>query len=399
MRRPPADGPRVSAADLAAQLAVACPRHGIDLAGAVPLDGPAPHAAAWRDWLDRGRHGGLAYLSRTRDDRADPRRRRPWAQTMFAFAQRYTDGWPPSDAAPEPVPPSGEAAAAGPPGAWLAHVARYARGEDYHAVLLRAVEGVLRDLQAVWPELAAYPAVDTGPYLERDWAAAAGLGFVGKNTCLIHERLGSGLLLAVAPANLHLADLAGAPRPLYAVAPRGVPPRQETSRCGHCTRCLDACPTQAFTAPFVLDAGRCLSTWTIEWQGRAPADERALQGARLFGCDVCQQVCPWNGKAVRQAARAELPPPPPAYAPSPPHADLELADLIAMSSEEFRARLRRTPLWRAHPEGLRRNALVVAANTGRIDLLEVVRRVASADRDPEVRAVAAWAAARLEERS
>ncbi|HOX24861.1 MAG TPA: tRNA epoxyqueuosine(34) reductase QueG [Candidatus Krumholzibacteria bacterium] len=371
----------IRTADLAARLAELCPRHRIDLAGAAPLDAEAPHAAAWRAWLDAGRHAGLEYLAATRHERSDPRRRNPWARSLVVFAQRYTDGWPAADPAP----------------GWLAGVARYARGRDYHDVLLADVRDVLAGLRADWPELVAHPAVDTGPYLERDWAAAAGLGFVGKNTCLIHETLGSGFFLAVAPTNLLFVDLPSPPRPLYEVSPRGRLPRVDSDRCGTCTRCLDACPTAAFAAPRVLDAGRCLSTWTIEWRGRAPAADRERQRDHLFGCDVCQQVCPWNDKALRLSP--SRPAPPADYAPLAAHGELDLGDLLALDEATFRARLRRTPLWRAHPAGLRRNALVVAANTGRVDLLDVARRLAETDPDPETRAVAAWAAARLEDRS
>ena len=237
--------------------------------------------------------------------------------------------------------------------------------------------------------------MDTGPYLERAWAVRAGLGFVGKNTCLIHESLGSGLFLAVAPTNLVITGWDQAPHPLYEVAARGSLPRADTDRCGSCTRCLDACPTDAFVAPRTLDAGRCLSTWTIEWQGRAPAAERGLQGDHLFGCDICQQVCPWNEKALRGATGR--PAPGDAYAPLAAHEEVDLDDLMGLDAEDFRARFRRTPLWRAHPEGLRRNALVVAAGTGRVDLLHEVRRIAQDDPDPDVRAVAAWAVTRLED--
>ncbi|MEZ4388187.1 MAG: DUF1730 domain-containing protein [Candidatus Krumholzibacteriia bacterium] len=368
-----------AAGDLARALARCAPDHAIDLAGAVALDGPAPHADQWRAWLDQQRHGDLAYLVRTRDERADPRLRNPEATTMLVFAQRYTDGWP-------DAPSTG----------WLDGVARYARGRDYHDVLLRAVRGLLGDLRRTWPDLQAYPAVDTGPYLERDWADAAGLGFVGRNTCLIHERLGSGLVLAVAPCNLRLAGWDTAPRPLYEVAARGRLPRPGADRCGSCTRCLDACPTGAITAPRELDAGLCLSTWTIEWQGRAPARRPGPPGGPLFGCDVCQEVCPWNGRARREAAGR--PGPAAAYGPLAEHAELDLGDLLTMDADRFRARFRRTPLWRQHPAGLRRNALVVAANAGRVDLLDVVREVAAGDPDPEVRAVAAWAVSKLEDR-
>jgi len=372
----------VAGAALADELARLCPAAAIDLAGAVPLTGSAPHAEAWRRWLDAGQHGGLDYLERTREERADPRRRNAWARSLLVFGQRYTDGWPAT--APDHADEAGH---------WTDLVSRYARGADYHDVLLAAVRQVLRGLARTWPALRAHPATDTGPYLERDWAAAAGLGFVGKNTCLIHERLGSGLFLAIAPTNLELTGLDQAAHPLYESTPRGAPPRPGTDRCGSCTRCLAACPTAAFAGPRVLDAGRCLSTWTIEWHGRAPAAEREVQGDRLFGCDVCQQVCPWNASAARTAARRT--PPPPAYATLAAHADLDLGDLLEMDAAAFRARLRRTPLWRAHPEGLRRNVLVVAANTGRRDLRPRILAVAASDPDPEVRAVAAWAAARL----
>ena len=274
-------------------------------------------------------------------------------------------------------------------------MARYAHGLDYHDILLKAVRGVLLGLRAAWPDLEAHPAVDTGPYLERAWAERAGLGFIGKNTCLIHETLGSGLFLAVAPTNLELTGLDAAPRPLFSAVPRPPAARPDLDRCGSCTRCLDACPTGAILEPRVLDAGRCLSTWTIERQGRSPADDRARQADHLFGCDICQAVCPWNGRAFR--ARTDRAAAPAAYEPLPAHAEIALPDLLSVDPDTFRARFRRTPLWRAHPEGLRRNALVVAACTGRTDCLDEIRRLAVEDPDPEVRATAAWAAARLEE--
>jgi len=367
----------MSGADLAAALTRHAPDHAIDLVGAVPLTGPAPHADAWRSWLDDGLHGDLDYLPRTREERADPRRRNPEASAMLVFAQRYTDGWPDEEV-----------------DGWLAGVARYARGRDYHDVLLKSVKGLLHDLRRLWPDLVAFPAADTAPYLERDWAEAAGLGFIGRNTNLIHEALGSGMVLAVAPCNLELTDLDSAPRPLYEIASRGPLPGPDTDRCGTCTRCLSACPTGAIIAPRRLDAGRCLSTWTIEWQGRAPAERRALQRQHLFGCDVCQQVCPWNRRAAQTAQHR--PAPADAYEPLAEHADLDLADLLVMDADTFRARFRRTPLWRQHPEGLRRNALVVAVAAGRMDLLAVVRQVAQDDTDAEVRAVAAWAVTQLE---
>jgi epoxyqueuosine reductase len=380
----------VTAADLAARLAALCPAARLDLAGAVALPVALPHAAAWQAWLARGDHAGLAYLSRDPVGRADPTLRDPWARSLLVFAQRYTDGWSPDD----PTPRTGM----GPAGPWTDSVARYARGADYHDVLRSAVDGVLDGLRAVWPSCVGHAYTDTGPFLEREYALLAGLGFTGKNTCFIHESLGSGLFLAVALTNLAISDLPApaAAAPLYAVVPRtgGLDP-QAATRCGTCTLCLDACPTGALREPFRLDANLCLSTWTIEWQGRAPAAERSRQGALLFGCDICQAVCPWNRKAARGTPAAGGPIA--SYAVREEYNGLALADLLDPDIQTFADRFRRTPLWRGHPEGLRRNALVAAAGARRRDLLPLVRAVAAGDPDPDVREVAAWAAAVLEE--
>jgi epoxyqueuosine reductase len=381
----------VTAAELAAELARLCPEHGIELAGAATLPAVLPHEARWRDWLAAGRHGDLDYLARDPAGRADPTRANPWATTLLVFGQRYTDGWSAADTDPSAT---GDPA---PDAPWTARVARYARGRDYHDVLLGALKRLLGRLRERWPELRAHPATDTGPYLEREWAWLAGLGFLGRNTCLIHERLGSGLFLGVAPTNLAVAGLPrpGEPaaEPLYGLVPRRARPvgPVPATRCGTCTRCLEACPTGALDLVHGLDAHLCLSTWTIEWRGRAPAAQRAEQGGIVFGCDICQAVCPWNRRAARRAGGPLLTD---AYAADPAHDEIDLAGLITLADEEFRSRLRRTPLWRAHPAGLRRNALVAAANAGRRDLLAAVEEACAAE-DPETAAVATWARRRL----
>ncbi|HPF69512.1 MAG TPA: DUF1730 domain-containing protein [Candidatus Krumholzibacteria bacterium] len=385
----------IDAADLAEELARHAPDLQLDLVGAAALPADLPHGARFTRWLEDDRHGGLDYLARDPDARLDPTRANPWARTLLVFGQRYTDGWPEGDAdpsatgRPEPDAP------------WTARVARYARRCDYHDVLLGAMKTLLGRLAGRWPGLVAYPATDTGPYLEREWAWLAGLGFLGRNTCLIHEALGSGLFLGAAPTNLVVAGLPApgvpATEPLYHVRGRvrHAPAEAVTSRCGSCTACLDACPTGALDLARGLDAARCLSTWTIEWRGRAPDDRRGDQGGVLFGCDICQAVCPWNRRAAARAAGDDAPPPvPDAYADDPARGELSLADLIALDADGFRARFRRTPLWRAHPEGLRRNALVVAANTGRGDLVEGIAAAAASD-DADTAAVARWALARL----
>ena len=381
---------------LAELLARLCPPAAIDLAGAVSLPCSLPHAEHWHAYLKSGRHADLEYLARDPAGRLDPTLARPWASSLLVFAQRYGDGWDPGD-------PGGRGGYR--PGApWTDGVARYARGLDYHDVLLRAIKEVIGGLAEALPGLRAQAATDTGPYLEREYAWLAGLGFLGKNSCLIHEELGSALLLGVAATNLNIAELPPAGTPareaLYAVAPRPTssaardrarrPQRNrgtatvtasatatatgaaaatvtanDTTRCGRCTACLDACPTGALIAPFTLDGNRCISTWTIEWLGRPPDEQRHLQSSWLFGCDICQAVCPWNGKAFRraQASSRDLARPPAAYAVLASHDEVTLADLTVINDEEFRRRFRRTPLWRCHPEGMRRNAAAVAAGS------------------------------------
>jgi epoxyqueuosine reductase len=242
---------------------------GFDRAGVAGLDALPPHAEALHDWLARGRHGEMAWLARDPDARADPRRRFPWARSAIVVALVY------DRAGAEPG-----AERSGPA---TARIARYAGGRDYHDVLLpplRALGDALEALAGRAVRSRAY--VDTGPVLERALAAQAGLGWIGRNTCLIDPELGSYLFLGVLLTDLEL--------------PADMP---EPDHCGSCRACLDACPTGAFPDPYVLDATRCLSYTTIELRGPIPEPLRAGQGAWAFGCDVCQEVCPWNTRARR----------------------------------------------------------------------------------------------------
>jgi epoxyqueuosine reductase len=354
------DMPSLAANNLAALLAEFCPPARIDLAGAVTLPCPLPHHGHWQKWVAEGRDGGLEYLTRDPEGRADPTRANPGARSLLVFAQRYTDGWPAGDADPAA---GGSAAREAP---WTSRVSRYARGLDYHDVLLGSIKAVLAGLKRSLPGLQAFPATDTGPYLEREYAWLAGLGFLGHNHCLIHEKMGSGLFLGVALTNLQVDGLprSGEPavEPLFTARPRRLHPPNTApwDLCGSCTRCLEACPTVALHPTRGLDANRCLSTWTIEWRGQAPAADRHLQGGLLFGCDICQSVCPWNQRAARRSAG--LPPFPAEYGVLPEHGDLKLADLAVLDDDEFRRRFRKTPIWRCHPAGLRRNAEVVLKN-------------------------------------
>ncbi len=300
-------------------------------------------------------------MQRNPEARLQPAVKNPWLRTLLVFAQGYTRGWPAGD--PDPSAGGQENG----PVTWPGRVARYARGRDYHDVFLGDIKGVLGGLREQWPALHARGRCDTGPYLEREYAWLAGLGFLGKNTCLIHEQLGSGMFLGVALTNLDVAGLRSGSvpqaEPLYSVSPRRrhTPASAFLSACGRCTRCIEACPTGALGPQGGVDAGACIATWTIERQGRVPVERESQTGGILFGCDICQAVCPWNAKA----ARSGLPPTKPAYATLPEHAEMTLVDLADIRDDAFRERFRRTPLWRCHPEGLCRNAARVL-NAGKV---------------------------------
>ncbi len=332
---------------------------GFDRAGVAPAR-PTPDSGFLEDWLARGYAGEMHYLERRADERRDPRRLFEAARSLLVVGLVYDPG-------PREVPAAG-----------LGRVARYAGGDDYHDVMLdrlRSVADALEPLAGRPVRSRAY--VDTGPVLERSHAAQAGLGWIGKNTLLIDPRLGSYLFLGVLLTDLPLA-----------------PDEPEPDHCGTCRACLDACPTDAFPEPYVLDAGRCLSYTTIELRGAVPETLRAAQGSWVFGCDVCQEVCPWNQRRARavpsdpHGLRARLAPRAPWPAPS-------LAWILALDESAWRAATRRTALRRAKHRGLLRNALVAAGNAGDASLVPLVRRYAEGA-DPLLAEHAAWALSRLE---
>ncbi len=351
---------KVSSDQLKVWLGEACVTEGIELAGAVSLPCVLPHRRQWLQWIEDGRHGGLEYLIREPENRADPNLKNPWARSLLVMAHRYVAGWPNGDLDPSS---GGEASLRSP---WIDRVSKYARGMDYHDVLLKSMRRTLQVLQNNIPHLVALASTDTGPYLEREYAWLAGLGFLGHNQCLIHEKMGSGVFLGVALTNLQISGLPPAGTPaseaLYALTPRRLhtPEIPPVHLCGSCTRCLDACPTAALDLTQGLDANRCLSTWSIEWQGGAPMESAALQGGLLFGCDICQAVCPWNQRADRN--RESLLPVNEAYNSRPEYQELDLRDLAEISDDDFRRVFRKTPIWRCHPEGMRRNARLVLKN-------------------------------------
>lgn len=290
---------------------------GADRAGITTL-GPAPTAPWFRDWLAAGHAGTMDYLHRGAEARDDTRRPYPGTVAALVIAVEY-----------------GGKAPSGP-------VARYARGDDYHDVLLDLLRGVHAWIEdALGQPVHGKAYVDTGPLLERDLARRAGLGWFGKNTMLIDPTLGSFTFLGCLLLALDL--------------PPDAPFKAD--RCGSCTRCLDACPTQAFTAPRVLDATRCISYLTIELKGEIDAALREGVGGRVYGCDVCQEVCPWNVKFARELRDGSP------FAPRDFIAGKDAVtlarDLLALDDDAFRAAFGKSPMKRAKLAGLQRNARVV----------------------------------------
>jgi epoxyqueuosine reductase len=325
------------------------PLHGI---ACVPDGGRAPRADSFNVWLDNGFHGPLEYMRYNADVRGDLRKRLSWARSMLVLGAFY-DG-----------------AERGTPGKNLAaHIARYAGGRDYHRIFevrLKKLSQALAEA-GVCGQSRYY--IDTGPVLERAWAEAAGLGWIGKNTCLIHPRLGSFFLLCEIALD---GDLE--------------PDAPGEFHCGTCRRCLDACPTQAFSAPGVLDAGKCLVTWNLEMRSATPPELWEKQGGWVAGCDICQTVCPYN-------APPRLPPPDAELARPLGWQNMTLAQCITMSAETFDQAFKGSALRRASLKGLRLGAITAAGNLRAADCRAALAQ-ARLDPDPDIRARAAWAESR-----
>jgi epoxyqueuosine reductase len=277
-------------------------------------------------------------------------------------------------------------------------IASYAWGEDYHNVLVPRLRQLAEFVESKLGEPVVSRAyVDTGPVLERELAARAGLGFVGKNTNLIDPRLGSWLFLG----ELLLAVDIGPPGAVRAVLARdvhndsshGLAQLLERGTCGRCTRCLDACPTEAFVAPYLLDARRCISYLTIELKGPIPRHLRPLMGNRIFGCDICQEVCPWNRRFAQPTAE-------PAFQPRQGSIAPPLLELIGLdkacrgTAHDFGQRFRNSPVERAKRRGLLRNAAVALGNWGDPTAVPALAR-ALHDPEPLIRGHAAWALGRI----
>lgn len=306
-------------------------RLGFDRVGIAPA-GPIARGAFLQEWLRRGYAGGMAYLSRNSHARLDPGFLLPGARTIIVTASLYRPAAPPAE--PPPVSSGTE-----PRG----RIARYAWGNDYHRVLrarMRNFAAVLRD--ELDEPFRSRVCVDTAPILERELAAAAGIGWIGKNTLVVHERLGSYFFLAELITTID-----------------ATPDEPATDHCGSCRRCLDACPTGAFPQPHVMDAGRCISYLTIEHRDAIPAELHAAMGDWVYGCDVCQEVCPFNRNAP--------PTQDPEFAVHPPAPAIPLIDMQQWSDDDYAQRLAHSAMTRATPAMLRRNAAIAAANAQRTD--------------------------------
>jgi epoxyqueuosine reductase len=343
----------LTAEDAAARAKALALEAGFDLAGVARAEAPRS-LAFFSEWIARGYAGEMAYLTAQAARRSDLRCAFPWARTLLCVGLQYDT----------PVPYSTEA-----PGdrGWIA---RYAWGDDYHDVMKAMLERLRERLVSELGPCESRVYVDTGPVVERAYAAEAGVGAWGKNTCLLHPEHGSWFFLGEVITDLDLA--ADAPRP---------------DPCGSCTACLEACPTGALPAPYVLDATRCISYLTIEVKGRIPEDRRDGVGRHVFGCDICQDVCPWNRKRRRAG--------PAGFAPRPGLEAPDLAALAGLDEEGFRARFRRSPVKRAKRRGLLRNVALALGNTRDRSRAPLLERLA-ADEDPLVREHALWALRKLE---
>ena len=331
--------------DLEEKIKVKARELGFLLAGVTSPE-PPPHFATFESWLARGQHGSMGYLAteRSRRRRADPREILPECKSILVLATPYS-----------PPPPAAEG---------RGRIAAYAQGEDYHDVLPARMQALVRFIEAQ----AGRPVknrwyTDTGPVLERDLAQRAGIGWIGKNTCLIHPKHGSYFLLSEVFLDLELEP----DSPLV------------TDHCGTCTRCIEACPTDCILPDRTLDAQRCISYLTIELKEDIPPELREKSGEWVFGCDICQMVCPWN----RFADKGD-----PAFESKRP--DSSLTEELTLTPQAFNQRFKGSPVKRARRRGYLRNVAIALGNTGDQYALPVLQNALN-DEERLVREHAGWA--------
>jgi len=317
----------------------------------------------YKTWLDQNHHGDMGYLKDSLAIKADPRQHFAPAQSLLSIGQSYFPGREPSSEnmdppLPHPLP--------------VAHlkVAHYANQEDYHFWLKKKLQNLCDDLQQKFPDEVFLPFTDAVPLLERDHARQGGLGWVGKNTCLIHPKKGSLFFIAEIITSI----------------PCHEKPNQVPDFCGTCTRCMDACPTGALETPKVLEAQKCISYWNIEAKVDPPENLRPKMGDWLFGCDICQTVCPWNVKIFKN--HEDFPVPKVTATATAAEQEAELRWILSTSNKKLMKALGRTPLNRAGGRGLKRNAMIVAAN---LRLTGLSSEVQSYENHPRLGDIARWA--------
>ncbi len=328
-------------------------RLGFDMIGVAPAV-RSPGFSRYEAWIEDGFAAGMEYLRKQSEARAHPQSILDGVRSVIVCGFVYGD--------------KSSAVASRTTG----KIARYARGADYHEVLWRRLEALLDWLKGKIPGLQGRAVADTAPLLERDFARLAGLGWFGKNTMLIDRKLGSFTVLGALLVDAELEY--DAPH--------------ESSHCGTCTRCLDACPTSAFAGPYRLDASKCLSYWTIEHRGTIPDAIAENLDGWAFGCDICQDVCPWNRKAPPGRE--------PELQPRPEWTDPDLIAWLEADPLEFRRKIKKTALSRAKRSGLLRNAALILGQRRCRDAIPALTALLS-DEDPVLRDAVAWALARMEE--
>jgi epoxyqueuosine reductase len=330
-------------------------RLGFDLVGVTSPD-PPPHLDVYKRWLQLGRNGEMKYLERvnTVERRSDPRKILPQCRSILVVGINYARD---KGVGPEPT----------------LKIASYALGEDYHEVLPSRLQ-VLCDFieRKTGSTLVHRIYTDTGPILERELAQRAGLGWIGKNTCLINPERGSYFLLGEILIGLELEP----DQPF------------EKDHCGSCTRCIEACPTGCILPDRTLDASKCLSYLTIEQKGVIPQELRSSMGSWIFGCDICQQVCPWNLRFARPTRESS-------FFPRSFLDHCSLEDFLSLTEESFREKLRGSPLKRPKLSGILRNAAVVAGSNGDTNLVHSLEKLLKGNPQALVRAHAAWALGRI----
>jgi epoxyqueuosine reductase len=343
-----------STPDIRAEIRAAALREGFDVVRFVRAEAPGEAGAALAQFLREERHGGMDWMARNADRRADPQTLWPEAKTIIVLGMNY---------GPKRDPRERLAARE------RAAISCYAQGDDYHDVMKTKLKRLARQIaEQHGADVKVF--VDTAPVMEKPLAQAAGAGWQGKHTNLVSRLYGSWLFLGSVFTTLEIA-----------------PDEPEQDHCGACTRCLEVCPTNAFTGPYQIDARRCISYLTIEHKGHIPVEFRAPMGNRIYGCDDCLAVCPWNkfastAREARLHARAEL-------------AQPRLSDLSGLNDADFRALFRGSPIKRIGRDRFVRNVLIAVGNSGDATLAPEAERLLG-DESPLVRAMAVWALCQLD---